>query len=100
MQHRQVGFHLVALTPALDKARFLVQRCVDYVGHIVHLPENLGTACLIREIDREQGCSLKASRDTSGDSNHFPTWELREMLHSGETNKPGRPGDEDFSLWH
>src|SRR5262245_20740260 len=99
-QHGQVSFHLVALTPTLDETGFFVESSVDHMSNIGHPPENLGTARLVREIDRKHGCFLKARRDTPRNSDHFPIRQLGKMLHRRKANQARRPGDEDFSFWH
>ena len=51
-QHRQVGCHLLTVAPALDESWFFVDCRVDQMGNVGQLPEDLGTAPLIGEINR------------------------------------------------
>src|SRR5712691_7316127 len=99
-QHCQVGGHLLTVAPALDKAWCFVDGRVDQMGHVGHLPENLGTATLVGEINRQQGDALQAGRDATGDPDHVPVLELRKMPHGGTPDQTGCARDQHFSFRH
>ncbi len=60
LQHPQIRFHLVPLTPALDHPGLFVQRGIDNMGHIVHLAEDLGTTGLVLQVNGDERRPLKA----------------------------------------
>ena len=51
-QHRQVGRHLVFVTPSRDQSRFFIKRCVDDMRDTAHGPDGSLTGFYVEKVER------------------------------------------------
>ena len=56
---------MLTIAPAFHQARLFVDRGIDDMGHVGHLPEDFLAAPLVEQVNRQEFRALDSSRDAS-----------------------------------